>query len=260
LRVDLLLILDAPPVELVRRARCAEEMGFTGVWVADHLGHPSVPESSWHEAWTILGALAAGTSCVRLGPMVSSPVFRHAALLALQAVTVDRLSGGRLELGLGAGGAARDFELAGSDVPEPAERFARFSELVETVDAVLRDAETAQAPRPPLVLAAHAPQALRLAAARADCVNTYAAGDDAVDVIRERMQLVDSECRALGREPVALRRSVASFFGLSEPVPERDEFLAWTQPYREMGVQEFIVYWPRTDSPEGLAALTGMGD
>jgi hypothetical protein len=142
-------------------------------------------------------------------------------------------------------------------MPEPAERFARFSALVETVDALLGDAETAQAPRPPLVLAAHAPRALRLAAARADCVNTYAAGDDAVEVIHARMQIVDAECRVLGREPVALRRSVASFFGLSEPVPERDEFLAWTQPYREMGVEEFIVYWPRAQSADGLAALTG---
>jgi alkanesulfonate monooxygenase SsuD/methylene tetrahydromethanopterin reductase-like flavin-dependent oxidoreductase (luciferase family) len=258
----------------VRRAQLAEEMGFAGVWVADHFAHLSRPDSTWFDAWTLLGAMALGTSRVRLGPLVSAPAFRNPSLLALQAVTLDHLSAGRLELGLGSGGAPLDFTMTGSAVAEPRERFARFSEMVDVVDALLTTGEVVhrgkhydlearvlrplQQPRPPLVLAAQGPRALRLAAARADCLSTYAAGAAAVETIGQRLQLVEAECIRIGRDPSTLRRSVATFFGLSEPLPSRDEFVAWTKPYRELGVDEFVVYWPSDEHPEKLAALADL--
>lgn len=283
MRLDVVLLPDAPAHELVDRALRAEEMGFTAVWVADHFVNPYAPESDWLDGWTLLGALASATSRVKLGPLVSAPALRNPALLALQATTVDHLSGGRLELGLGAGGAPLDLAMTGTSAREPAERFARFAETVDIVDALLtggtvehhgryydleaRVQRPAQSPRPPLVLGALAPRALRLAAARADCLSTYAAsgrltggiaqGAEAVEMIGERMRLVDAECARIGRDPGTLRRSLLTFFGYAEPTPSRDAFERWMQPYREVGIDEFVLYWPSDDDAGKLAAIAG---
>jgi alkanesulfonate monooxygenase SsuD/methylene tetrahydromethanopterin reductase-like flavin-dependent oxidoreductase (luciferase family) len=281
-RVDLLLLQDAPAAELVERAKCAEEMGFGAVWVADHFVNPHAPSTDWLDGWTLLGAFALATSRVRLGPLVSAPALRCPSLLALQATTVDHLSGGRLEIGVGAGGAPLDIAMMGLADREPAERFGRLAEMVEIVDDLLAHGEVVhhgrfydvearvqrpvQTPRPPLVVGALAPRALRLAAAHADAVSTYAVvknlssgvatGDEAVDLIRERMAIVDAECKRIGRDPSSLRRSLLTFFGILEPLPSADEFADWTRPYREIGIGEFVVYWPVDDDPEKLRELT----
>lgn len=286
MRVDVLLLQDAPAAELVERARRAEEMGVGAVWVADHFVNPHAPASDWFDCWTLLGALALATSRVRLGPLVSAPALRSPSLLALQATTVDHLSGGRLELAVGAGGAPLDLAMMGLGERQPAERFGRLAETVEILDELLTQGQVdhhgrfyelearvrrpVQRPRPPLVVAALGPRALRLAAARADVVSTYAvaesvssgvaAGDAAVDLIRERMAIVDAECARIGRRPASLRRSLLTFFGVLEPLPSADEFAAWTEPYREIGVGEFVVYWPAGGDPEGLRALTDRAE
>jgi alkanesulfonate monooxygenase SsuD/methylene tetrahydromethanopterin reductase-like flavin-dependent oxidoreductase (luciferase family) len=283
MRLDVVLLPDSPAPELVDRALLAEEMGFTAVWVADHFVNPYAPESDWFDGWTMLGALAVATSKVRLGPLVSAPALRNPALLALQATTVDHLSGGRLELGLGAGGAPLDLAMTGASAREPAERFARFAETVDIVDTLLTDGTVEhhgtyydlearvqrplKRPRPPLVLGALAPRALRFAAARADCLSTYAAsgrlssgiaqGAEAVEMIEERMRLVDAECARIGRDPGSLRRSLLTFFGYADPLPERGELEEWTRPYREMGIDEFVLYWPSDEDEGKLATLVG---
>lgn len=282
-RVDVLILQDAPAAELVERARRIEEMGFEGVWVADHFVNPHAPTSDWLDGWTLLGAIAFATSRVRLGPLVSTPTLRSPSLLALQATTVDHLSGGRLELGIGAGGAPLDFRMMGVPAREPAERFARLAETVEIVDALLtignidhhgrfydveaRVQRPVQTPRPPLVVGALGPRALRMAAASADAISTYpvakslsqgvATGVEAVDLVRERMEIVDAECERIGRDPSSLRRSLLTFFGVLEPLPTANDFAEWAHPYREIGIGEFVVYWPADDDPEKLRALSG---
>ncbi len=284
MRVDVLLLQNAPAAELVERVRQAEEMGFGCVWLADHFVDPYAPATDWLEAWALLGAFALATSRVKLGPLVSAPALRAPSLLALQATTVDHLSGGRLELGLGAGGAPLDFQMMGLAQREPAERFERLAETVEIVGRLLGEGSIShrgrfyelearvqlpiQKPRPPLVVGALAPRALRLAAAKADAVSTYAVADRissgvatgaaAVDLVRGRMTTVNEECRRIGRDPATLRRSLLTFFGMLEPLPAADEFAEWTRPYRELGIDEFVVYWPVEAEREKLGALAGM--
>ena len=281
MRVDVLLLQDVPATELVERARRIEEMGFDGVWVADHFVNPHAPASDWLDCWTLLGAIAIATSRVRLGPLVSTPTLRSPALLALQATTVDHLSGGRLELGIGAGGAPLDFSMMGVGAREPAERFARLEETLEIVDTLLATGDVdhhgrfydvearvqrpVQRPRPPIVVGALGPRALRLAAAHADALSTYpvakslsagaAFGTEAVELVRERMEIVDAECERIGRDPAHLRRSLLTFFGVLEPLPTANDFAEWTHRYREIGISEFVVYWPADEDPEKLREL-----
>src|SRR5438045_6611008 len=119
-----------------------DDLGFHSVWDCDHFVQPSRPTGPYFEAWTLLAGLAAVTSRIRIGVLVSSNTFRHPALLAKQAVTVDHLSNGRLELGLGAGWFEAEHRMFGIDFPDPAERVARFREAVEVIDQLLRNDET----------------------------------------------------------------------------------------------------------------------
>src|SRR6185295_5605088 len=96
------------------------------------------PTGPYFEAWTLLAALAARTERIRLGVLVSSNTFRHPALLAKEAATVDHISNGRLDVGLGAGWYVPEHTQFGLDFPRPAELVARFREAVEVVDLMLR--------------------------------------------------------------------------------------------------------------------------
>jgi hypothetical protein len=78
---------------------------------------------------------------------------------------------------------------------------------------------------------------------------------DAVELIRRRMEIVDAECERIGRDPSTLRRSLLTFFGVLEPLPDAKEFAGWSGPYRELGITEFVVYWPADGNPETLREL-----
>ena len=89
--------------ELLEQWKTVEELGFDNVWVADHWVDFAQPHNPWFEAWTLLGALAAQTQRVRFGSLISPITFHNPAFLARKALTVDHISDGRLELGLGTG-------------------------------------------------------------------------------------------------------------------------------------------------------------
>ncbi|WP_121741394.1 LLM class flavin-dependent oxidoreductase [Natronorubrum halophilum] len=110
----------------------AESLGYDAVWLEDHFqSWIGDPRRGAHEPWTTLGALAEATDEIRLGTLVTSQSYRHPALLAKMAATVDRLSDGRLELGLGAGWYAEEYERFGYEFREPpAERLRRLAETV----------------------------------------------------------------------------------------------------------------------------------
>src|SRR5579859_7523885 len=123
----------------VERWHLFERLGFESAWLCDHLVQPSRPDGPYFEAWTLLAALAARTSTIRIGVLVTSNTFRHPSVLAKQAVTVDHVSGGRLELGLGAGWYEPEHRMFGIPFPERRELVARFREAVELLDTTLRN-------------------------------------------------------------------------------------------------------------------------
>ena len=138
---------NLPWSELLERWQLFDALGFDSVWNCDHLVQPSRPNGPYFEAWTLLAALAVRTERIRIGVLVSCNTFRHPALLAKEALTVDHLSNGRLDVGLGAGWYEPEHTLFGLEYPSTPERVGRFREAVEVVDGLLRNDTTTYAGR-----------------------------------------------------------------------------------------------------------------
>jgi alkanesulfonate monooxygenase SsuD/methylene tetrahydromethanopterin reductase-like flavin-dependent oxidoreductase (luciferase family) len=245
---------------MVRHWRAFEECGFDSIWHADHYQRPSIPDAPFLEGWTLLAALAQKTERVRVGLLVTSNTFRHPPLVAKQAVTVDHISGGRLELGMGTGWFRGEHDNFGVPFPEPPELVARFQEAVILIDKLLtqefttfegvyyqvRDAPfrpaPVQHPRPPLTLGAHGPRMLRFAARYADRWNTHGT----VDEIRERNARLDEACLAVGRDPGEIIRSLYGWtipMGV-DPWSSPDAFADVVGRYGEAGMSEFLMEAP----------------
>ncbi len=244
----------------------AEDLGFDHAWLVDHLvdtdGPPSTPML---ESWTLLAALAARTSRIRLGILVSSNTFRHPAVLLKAAVNVDHISNGRLVLGLGAGWHADEHRRYGIPLPEPAERVDRFAEAVELISLLMAHERTTYAgryyqlddaplePRPiqapgiPILIAAHRPRMLRLAAAYADQWDTFAAiPDTATDGVQtelaERIRYLDDACRAIGRDPAEIRRS--TWAKSESALQDEGAYLDFVRTHRALGFTDFSTTAP----------------
>jgi len=254
--------------ETVERWRYFEALGFDSLWDCDHFQQPSRPHGPYFEGWTLLAALAAETTRVRIGVLVSSNTFRHPALLAKQAATVDHISGGRLELGLGAGWYEPEHAAFGLPFPEPKELVGRFRESVEIIDLLLRQEVTSydgayyrldgapfrpgpvQRPRPPLTLGAHRPRMLEIVARHADRWNSHGS----VAEMRERNAILDEQCAKVGRDPTAIIRSLYGWAALmpADPWASVDAFAEVVGLYREAGIGEFILDAP---GPEQFPVL-----
>jgi F420-dependent oxidoreductase-like protein len=215
----------------VRLAALAERHGFEGLFRSDHYTAIIRPRGDAHDAWATLAALAVLTERIRLGTLVSPGTFRHPSVLARMAATVDHVSGGRVEVGMGAGWYEREHVEHGFPFMDAKARFELFAEQVEVVvrswteddfDHVgaayeLHD-QTAlprplQQPHPPLVLGGTVRLRFAALAARyATEVNTLGAP---LDELRERKQRLDRACEEAGRDPATLGFSVmtACFLG-----------------------------------------------
>jgi F420-dependent oxidoreductase-like protein len=259
--------------EMVSLWQRAEALGFESAWLPDHFVPPFRPEGPLFEAWTLLAALATRTERLRLGVLVSSNTFRHPPLLAKQAATVDHISGGRLELGLGAGWFAAEHAMFGLELPGAAELVERFREAVAVVDLLLRQDVTTyegrfyrvreapfrpppvQRPRPPLTLGAHGPKMLGIVAEYADRWNSTGT----VAEMAERNRLLDERCAALGRDPATILRShlwVAALLPEERPWDSPEAFRDFVGRFREAGVGEFLLQPP----PDGLAAVERIAE
>src|SRR5689334_1059447 len=130
---------NQPWPTLVERWQLFEQLGFDSAWDCDHFVQPSRPTGPYFEAWTLLAGLAALTTRIRVGVLVSSNTFRHPSLLAKEAVTVDHIAQGRLDIGLGAGWYEPEHPMFGIPFPEARERVDRFDEAVRLLDQWLQD-------------------------------------------------------------------------------------------------------------------------
>jgi F420-dependent oxidoreductase-like protein len=254
--------------QTLERWRLFERLGFDSAWDCDHYVQPSRPTGPYLEAWTLLAALAAGTERIRIGVLVSCNTFRHPVLLAKEAVTVDHVSGGRLELGLGAGWYEPEHAMYGIDFPPPRELVDRFREAVEVVDGLLRGERTSyegryyrlreahfqplplQRPRPPLTLGAKGPRMLRIVARYADAWNSSGTAEQ----VRERNAILDEACAEVGRDPREVLRSLYYWMARSDADPwsSVDAFLDVVGRFREAGIEEFILDHPRDDQLDVL--------
>ncbi|MEI7759473.1 MAG: TIGR03560 family F420-dependent LLM class oxidoreductase [Thermoleophilia bacterium] len=210
--------------EWLALARAAEAHGLDGLFRSDHYTSIIRRGQGSLDAWTLLAALAATTTRIRLGTMVSPVTFRHPTVLARSVVTVDHISNGRVELGMGAGWYEAEHRRGGFPFPDVRTRFEQFAEQVEIVvrswteehfdfdgKHYSLEGQTAlprplQQPHPPLVLGGSArPRSAALAARFAQEYNTPSATPDQC---AERRRSLDQACIEIGRDPASLPLSV----------------------------------------------------
>jgi alkanesulfonate monooxygenase SsuD/methylene tetrahydromethanopterin reductase-like flavin-dependent oxidoreductase (luciferase family) len=279
MRVDICLLPNRPWPVLEERARRAEAMGFACAWIPDHFANGLRLEDDWFEAWSTLGALAAATERIRLGTLVSSITFRNPSLLARAAMTLDHVSGGRFELGIGAAGSSADHAMTGIPERTSLERAERLEEAVAIVKDLLTSGHSEahgphfpiehaqlrpgpiQEPRPPITVAALGRRSMRLATRMADAWNTQpmaagggfggiVKGEDEMALLRERTAFVDRACEELGRDPATLRRSYLLVGTYRRGPGEPAAFLQRAEALRDAGARELILYWPDVESAE----------
>ena len=253
--------------DLLARARLAEDAGFDGVWLFDHFkalyGDPAGP---CLEGWTLLAALAAATERVRLGTLVTGITYRHPSILAAQAVTVDHVSGGRLELALGAAWHGGEHRELGIDFPPTGERIDRLEEAVEVIrllmttdgarytgrhyrleDATYRP-RPVQQPHPPLWIGGSGRQRMLPFVARvADVWHTFGGPAE----LERKSRVLDEHAERAGRDPASIRRSTS--LSLSQPL---DGIRRAVEERAELGFDYLVVEWPS----EGQARLEAFVD
>jgi alkanesulfonate monooxygenase SsuD/methylene tetrahydromethanopterin reductase-like flavin-dependent oxidoreductase (luciferase family) len=212
--------------DVVGIAREAETVGFRALWVSDHLFlGPDAVAVDCLEAWTLLAALAIDTKKIRIGPMVTSQSYRNPALLAKIAAGVDHMSGGRLEFGLGAGWKEVEYRAYGYEYPDAP---TRITQLVETLEICTRLWKEPRAtyrgkhhriedalcsPKPlqkplPIWIGGTKPRVMRVAAKYATWFNMSDPSRPIEPRIAELNTLLPEACKAVGRDPATLKRSL----------------------------------------------------
>lgn len=217
--------------DVLHRAQRCEELGIGSLWLYDHLYGPGMPEVDSLEAWTLATALLSRTDRLRVGHMVLCNQFRHPVLLAKMASTLDRISAGRLQLGLGSGSIEDEHRRAGLPWGSFADRSARLGETCEILtqafstgtvdfagehyavsDMPIRPTP-AQQPRPPIVVGGVGERyTLPLVARYADVWNvpTYALGE-----LERKLAVLRGLCEQIGRDPADIVMSVEAVMALA---------------------------------------------
>lgn len=277
LRFHVLTLPGRPWDEYRGQVLHVEQLGFDVAGVPDHFCDWANPPAHWLECWTLMAALAVETSSIRLSTNVSQIPLRNPGVLAHQAVTVDHISGGRIELGIGTGLTIDPgTEMIGLPNWSNAERASRFAEYVELLGRLLSQRVTSydgeyyradeavmnpsslQSPRIPVVAAALGPTMMRHAARLADGWNTMSFSPDfaeQLDELSARNARMDEFCAQLGRDPTDLRRTVNLFDAEARAAGGRlryydDEHLLHTlvSSLRDAGFTEFGLYYPADEA------------
>lgn len=220
-----------PYEDVLELSSHAEQTGWDGIWYADHF-MPNAEDTSapWPEAWTTLSALGARIPRVRLGTLVSGNTYRHPAVLAKMAATLDHITGGRVVLGIGSGWQENEHTQYGIPFYTVADRLKRldeacqvikslFSETKSNFDGVYYQLENAslepkpvQQPLPLLIGGGGEKMTLRITAKYADEWNVWGT----VDTLKQKMAILDRHCADLGRDPRAIQRSAVALLFMSD--------------------------------------------
>ena len=264
---------ERPWSELLRFVTTAESFGWFGCWYADHLmpntddGAPA--DGVAFECWSVLAALAASTSTMRLGSLVSPVTFHHPVVLAKRATTVDHISRGRAVLGLGAGWQVNEHIAIGVELPPPGERVTRFEQAIEIVSRVrteqrvttdgsfYRATDLPFDPKPvglQLMVGSSGARMMGITAKWADEWNVWGTPD----TVGQHTSTFLAACERVGRDPASMHRSTQALVFLVDD-PDRAAKMAERVPadrslvgspaqlveqigrYAELGVDEFIL-------------------
>jgi alkanesulfonate monooxygenase SsuD/methylene tetrahydromethanopterin reductase-like flavin-dependent oxidoreductase (luciferase family) len=272
-----------PVAAFLDDVRAAERAGVRAVWTYDHLTWPLLAGNPWYGAVPLLAAAAVCTERVRLGTLVASPNFRHPVPFAKELMTLDQLSGGRLDVGLGVGTEGPDARVLGEPPRGRGERAARFAEWVGLLDRLLREPVTSargefytavdahqlpgcvQRPRVPFTVAAAGPRALRLAARYGQAWVTYGPYGPEVGP-QEWFAAVAGQSAGLagalaeeGRDPREVRRIALLGVEAAWPFESRARYADLLGRLADAGIDELALHWPRPDgrgTPAG--ALPGV--
>ena len=257
---------DRVPADLLEEVGAADVSGWYGVWLADHYmpntGDVTPARGDIYECWAMLPALAVVTERVRIGTLVSPTSVHHPALLAKRAATIDRLSGGRMVLGLGAGWQINEHHAYGIALEPPGRRVSRFAEAIGIVRALLTQDSTTFTgefyeitdapcdPKPvqsplPLLVGTTSPRMLRIAARNASEWNTWTSAD----LAGRRAGLLEA-CAQTGRDPATVWTSVNAIVAPVGTGPQADarfvagsaqQMLDQLGSYADLGFDEFIL-------------------
>jgi alkanesulfonate monooxygenase SsuD/methylene tetrahydromethanopterin reductase-like flavin-dependent oxidoreductase (luciferase family) len=267
---------------LVARARAAEESGFTGIALMDHLVPPLAERHEMWEAMSTAAWLLSATERLTVSHLVLCDAFRHPAVLAREAVTLDHASGGRFELGIGWGSVPAEFETFGVHPSEAKARAARFGETLDVVRALWSGEQfdyagefhtmTAAMQRPapltriPVIVGGAGARTLRQVAKHADWWNLPVYALDRLDELRpaagdarvstqEVIGFVPSEAQRAEVTAVAEKRFGATGIGRTVTIGTADELRAHFAARRERGVERFYVWFLDFGDPETLATF-----
>jgi alkanesulfonate monooxygenase SsuD/methylene tetrahydromethanopterin reductase-like flavin-dependent oxidoreductase (luciferase family) len=266
------VILPSARWEVARDSwRRADEWGLHAGYTYDHLSWRTFREKPWFSMVPTLVAAATVTSRLRLGPLVTSPNFRHPLVLAKDLIALDDISSGRLIVGVGAGGTGFDASALGQESWSAAQRHERFEEFARALDHLLRESSSnlegpyfrvvdsrqipgpLQLPRPPLYLSALGPRSLALAAELAEGWVSFGdptAGSDTstFDAVKQQVTRLSLELESRGRDASSLHRVLLNFEGDESPMASYDSFLDWAGRYHGLGFNEVVVHWPVRES------------
>jgi F420-dependent oxidoreductase-like protein len=245
MRFSLWSSLSQPWTDVLDVVRHAEATGWDGVYVADHFmgsGSELSPDTTPNfEATAAIAALATATERVRLGTLVLGNTYRHPAVVASWAATVDHVSRGRLLLGIGAGWQENEHEQYGIRLPPPRERLDRFEEACIVLKGLLRDERTTvdgehyqlsgavSEPKPlqqplPVLIGGKGDRMMGIVARHADEWNMWGLAGD----IAERTAVLERRCEAIGRDPATIARSAQALFLITDDRAKADAFIAGT--------------------------------
>jgi F420-dependent oxidoreductase-like protein len=258
------------PIDAQRDAwRTADTGGFDHVWGFDHLNAlGDDPTRPVLDGWTVLGAMAENVRRARIGLMVTGNLYRHPGLLAKIAVTVDHLTNGRLEFGLGAAWNEPEFTQYGLPFPGPADRIRMLDDSLKTLKKLwtedratydgrfyqLREAianpKPIQKPHPPIWIGGSGPQrTLRVVAKHADVWN---GGGSTIDETKQLLGVLGEHCAKVGRDPASIRLST------SQRIDDPNAAIAAMIAKRALGYSDFLLFPPRGDLRKGAESAAKL--